>query len=408
MDAKAIRKTVLKSVHALVCETRFPICLALAIVLLGMALGGEERLGSVRDVYDGTLPLDVEVNTFRHIDRVFPSAIVKHGERVFPLPQAKRQLRDVTFVVQGRQFHLADYIRLNRVAGVLVLKDGQIALEQYEFGNTPETRWVSFSMVKSITSTLAAAAVHDALIGGLDDPVTKYLPQLRHSAYDGASIRNVLQMASGVRWNETYTDPSSDRRKMLDLQTQQHPGALLRFMATLPRAARPGTQWNYNTGETYVLGALVRVAVKRPLSQYLSEKFWSSFAMEQDATWWTESPGGVEFGGSGFAATLRDYARFGQFVLQGGVAEGKQVVPRGWFPNAGQPKRVGDELVPYGYMWWSEPQGAFRAFGIFGQSIYVNPSENVVVVVWSAQQKPTGSAVVSDIDFFTGVLQALH
>jgi CubicO group peptidase (beta-lactamase class C family) len=397
-----------KPIRALICETRVAIFLAAVVGLLGLAVGGEERLGSVQDVYDGTLPLEVEVNTFRHIDRVFPSAVVKHGGRVFPLPQAPRQLRDVTFLSRGRQLHLADYIRLNRVAAVLVLKDGQIALERYEFSNTPQTRWVSFSVVKSITSTLAAAAVQDRLIGGLDDPVTKYLPQLRDSGYDGASIRNVLQMASGVRWNETYTDPSSDRRKMLDLQTQQRPGALLHFMATLPRAARPGTEWNYNTGETYVLGALVRAAVKRPLSQYLSEKIWSSFAMEQDATWWTESPGGVEFGGSGFAATLRDYGRFGQFVLQGGVAGSKQVVPGGWFPNAGQPKRVGDQLVPYGYMWWSEPQGAFRAFGIFGQSIYVNPKENVVIVVWGAQQKPTGSAVVSDTDFFAGVLQALH
>jgi CubicO group peptidase (beta-lactamase class C family) len=397
-----------KPIRALICETRVAIFLAAVVGLLGLAVWGEERLGSVQDVYDGTLPLEVEVNTFRHIDRVFPSAVVKHGGRVFPLPQAPRQLRDVTFLSRGRQLHLADYIRLNRVAAVLVLKDGQIALEQYEFSNTPQTRWVSFSVVKSMTSTLAAAAVQDRLIGGLDDPVTKYLPQLRDSGYDGASIRNVLQMASGVRWNETYTDPSSDRRKMLDLQTQQLPGALLHFVATLPRAARPGTEWNYNTGETYVLGALVRAAVKRPLSQYLSEKIWSSFAMEQDATWWTESPGGVEFGGSGFAATLRDYGRFGQFVLQGGVAGSKQVVPGGWFPNAGQPKRVGDQLVPYGYMWWSEPQGAFRAFGIFGQSIYVNPKENVVIVVWGAQQKPTGSAVVSDTDFFAGVLQALH
>jgi CubicO group peptidase (beta-lactamase class C family) len=397
-----------KPVHALIRETHLSVCLVATLGLLGVELGGEERLGSVKDVYDGRLPLDIEVNTFRHIDRVFPSAVVKHGDRVFPLPQAKRQLRDVTFRSMGGQLHLSDYIRLNRVAGVLVLKDGQIALERYEFGNTPETRWVSFSVVKSITSTLAAAAVYDGLIGGLDDPVTKYLPQLRHSAYDGASVRNVLQMASGVRWNEAYTDASSDRRKMLDLQTQQRPGALLRFMTTLPRAARPGTEWNYNTGETYVLGALVRAAVKRPLSQYLSEKIWSSFAMEKDANWWTESPGGVEFGGSGFAATLRDYGRFGEFVLQGGVAGGKQVVPAGWFPNAGQPKRVGDELVPYGYMWWSEPDGAFRAFGIFGQSIYLNPKQNVVVVVWSAQQKPTGSAVLSDNAFFAGVLQALN
>jgi hypothetical protein len=187
-----------KPIRALICETRVAIFLASIVGLLGLAVGGEERLGSVQDVYDGTLPLEVEVNTFRHIDRVFPSAVVKHGGRVFPLPQATRQLRDVTFLSRGRQLHLADYIRLNRVAAVLVLKDSQIALERYEFGNTPQTRWVSFSVVKSITSTLAAAAVQDRLIGGLNDPVTNYLPQLRRSAYDGASIRNVLQMASGV------------------------------------------------------------------------------------------------------------------------------------------------------------------------------------------------------------------
>ncbi len=362
----------------------------------------------MRDVYDGTLPLDLEVNTFRHIDRVFPSAVVKTGGPALPLPNATSQLSDVTFLSGGQQLHLSDYLRLNRVAGLLVLKDGQVELERYQFGNNPQTRWVSFSVVKSITSTLAAAAIEDKLIGGLDDPVTKYLPQLRGSGYDRSSIRNVLQMASGVRWNEAYTDPSSDRRKMLDLQMVQRPGALLQFMSTLPKAAQPGTEWNYNTGETYVLGALVRAAVKRPLSQYLSEKIWSRLAMEQDATWWTESPGGVEFGGSGFAATLRDYGRFGQFVLQGGVIGKTPVVPPGWFPDAGQPKRVGNRVVPYGYMWWSEPEGAFRAFGIFGQSIYVNPQRKIVIVVWSAQQKPTGSAAVSDIDFFAGVLQALR
>lgn len=383
------------------------IAYASAFACICLAATAAEQIGSIRQVYEGTLPLPLEVNTFRHIDRVFPSAVVQHGGRAFPLPRASTQLRDVSFLSGGQALHLADYVRLNRVAGLLVLKDGQIALEQYQFGNTPDTRWVSFSVVKSITSTLAAAAVQDRLIGGLDDSVTKYLPQLRGSGYDGATVRNLLQMASGVRWNEAYTDPGSDRRKMLDLQSAQKPGALLQFMATLPRAAQPGAEWNYNTGETFVLGALVRAAVKRPLSQYLGEKIWSRFAMEADATWWTESPGGTEFGGSGFAATLRDYGRFGQFVLAGGVAGGAPVVPRGWFPDAGQPKRVGGRLVPYGYMWWPEPDGAFRAFGIFGQSIYINPARHVVIVVWSAQPKPTGSAQASDSGFFTGVLQAL-
>ena len=123
--------------------------------------------------------------------------------------------------------------------------------------------------------------------------------------------------------------------------------------------------------------------------------------MEQDATWWTESPGGVEFGGSGFAATLRDYGRFGQFVLQGGVAGGSTGRPGGWFPNAGQPKRVGDRTCSCtGICGGASPTEHSEAFGIFGQSIYVNPKEKIVIVVWSAQQKPTGSAVVSDVDFF--------
>ncbi len=371
------------------------------------ALGAGETIGSVRDVYDGTLPFNVEVNTFRHIDQIFPSAIVKRGTQVLTLPKGPRPLADISFESGGQQMHLSDYIRLNRVAGLLILKNRQILLERYEFGNTAETRWVSFSVVKSITSTLAAAAMQDGLIKSLDDPVTRYLPHLRGSGYDGASVRNVLQMASGVRWNETYTDPASDRRKMLDLQMEKRPGVLLQYMARLGRAAAPGTRWNYNTGETYVLGALVRAAVKRPLSEYLSEKIWSKFGMESDATWWTESPGGIEFGGSGFAATLRDYARFGEFVLEGGLAQGKPVVPSGWFPDAGQPKRVGNSVVPYGYMWWSEPGGAFRAFGIFGQSVYINPREHVVIVVWSAQQQPTGSAIVSDTGFFDNAIRAM-
>ena len=387
---------------------RAPRFLPIALSLVALAFAREERLGSVKDLYDGNLPLNVKVNTFRHIDRVFPSASVRHGTKIAPLPRAARQLEDVTIQSAGQQLQLADYIRLNRVTGLLVLNDGRIALERYAMGNTPQSRWVSFSVVKSITSTLAAAALRDELVASLDDPVTKYLPQLRGSGYDRATIRNILQMASGVRWNEAYTDPNSDRRRMLDLQNAQRPGALLAFMATLPAASPPGTSWNYNTGETYVLGALVRAAVKRPVSQYLSEKIWSTFAMEEDATWWTESPGGVEFGGSGFAATLRDYGRFGQFVLENGNSAGKQVVPAGWFPDAGLPKRVGDRLVPYGYMWWSEPGGAFRAYGIFGQSIYINPKQRVVIVVWSAQQKPTGSAMVNDLDFYEGVLRALR
>jgi CubicO group peptidase (beta-lactamase class C family) len=375
----------------------------------------ENAIGSVQDVYNGTLTPDMQVNTFRHIDRLFPTRTISHGAFVSPLPKTSRQLKNVSFVSGGRKHDLFDYLSLNRVSGLLVLKDGKIALEDYELGNNEKSRWVSWSVAKSISSTLVGAAIQDSYIASLDDKVTKYLPKLAGGAYADVTIRNLLQMASGVRWNETYTDPKSDRRRMLDLQIAQKPGTILQFMAALPRAGAPGTVWNYSTGETHIVGALVSAAVKRPLAQYLSQKIWSKFGMESDATWWLESPDGLEVGGSGLSATLRDYGRFGQFVLNGGVAGKEHIVPANWFSEAGSPKRVGGRFVNYGYMWWivdssegSLQQGAFEAVGIFGQLMYINPKQRVVIVVWSARPKPTGSTVISDDDFFAAVVAALQ
>lgn len=211
-----------------------------------------------------------------------------------------------------------DFISFNRVAGLLILKDGEIVFETYQLGNTEQTRWMSMSVVKSILSALVGAAIQDSHIASIDDPVTTYLPQLEGSAYDGVTVRNALQMASGVKWDETYTDISSDRRKMLEAQNSLRPGAVLELMATLPRAAEPGTRFNYSTGETHVVGALLRVATAQPLAEYLSERIWARFGMESDATWWLEAPDGLEVGGSGLSATLRDYGRFGWFLLNGG------------------------------------------------------------------------------------------
>ncbi len=388
--------------------------LPLACAILTLSAESSKPPVSIRAVYDGTLSPDVEVNTFRHIDRLFPSRVVRHGASVLPLPKSKHHLAGLSLSSGDRTYSLAEYLALNKVSGVLVLKNGAVALEEYRLGNTDASSWVSWSLVKSISSTLLGAAIQDGYVESLDDKVTKYLPQLSGSAYEGVSIRNLLQMASGVNWNETYTDPQSDRRHMLELQIAGRPGSILQFMAKLPRLSPPGTRWNYSTGETHILGALIRAAVKRPLAQYLSEKIWSKVGMESDATWWLESPGGLEVGGSGLSATLRDYGRFAVFVLGNGKASGAQIVPAGWFPDAGAPKLVGGHLVPYGYMWWSFGpdaeaihQGAFEAVGIFGQFIYLNPRHQAAIVAWSAREKPTGSTVVSDSDFFASVVSAL-
>ncbi len=381
--------------------------LAASLFIQPCVVGAAETIGTVTQVYDGTLTSDIQVNTFRHIDRLFPVRVVKHGPHVLALLPAPRRLTTVGFSSGGKTYDLIDYMALNRVTALLVLKDGRIAYEDYEMGNTEKTRWMSMSMVKSITASLMGAAIRDGYIKNIDDPVTQYVAKLRGSAYDGVSIRNLLQMASGVKWDETYTDPASDRRRMLTAQIAQRPGAILDLMAKLPRAGAPGTIWNYSTGETFVAGAVVRAAVGRPLAQYLSERIWTKAGMESDATWWLESPGGLEIGGSGLSATLRDYGRFGLFLMNGGVAAGEKILPDGWVREAGSSKTVGGKVVDYGYMMWPFPaksgsvnDGAFEALGIYGQHIYVNPREHVVIVVWSALPKPSGKETIADEDFF--------
>ena len=372
-------------------------------------------IGTVTQVYDGTLTSDIQVNTFRHIERLFPVRIVKHGPNVLALPAAAKRLTQVKFNSHGKTYDLIDYMALNRVTALLVLKDGKIAYEDYESGNTEKTRWMSMSIAKSITSSLIGAAIQDGHIKSIDDPVTRYVAELKGSAYDGVSIRYLLQMASGVQWDETYTNPASDRRRMLEAQIAQRPGAIMHLMAGLPRAGTPGTIWNYSTGETFVAGAVVRAAVGRSLAQYLSERIWTKAGMESDATWWLESPDGLEIGGSGLSATLRDYGRFGLFLMNGGVAGGEKILPDGWVREAGTSKTIGGKIVDYGYMMWpfsalpgSPNEGAFEALGIYGQHVYVNPREHVVIVVWGALPKPTGMQTIADEDFFAAATEALR
>ncbi len=374
-----------------------------------------EPIGTVRQIYDGVLTPDLAVNTFRNIDRLFPVRTVPRAAQPSPLPVAGTPLGPVHFSDRGKRYAIEDYLELNRVTGLLVLKDGRVKLERYRYGNTERTRWMSMSIAKSLTSTLIGAAVKQGYINSLADPVTRYVPSLAGSAYEGVSVRDVLMMSSGVRWNETYTDPASDRRRLLEAQIAQKPGSALAVMKALPRAAAPGTVNNYNTGETQVAAEILRAAVGRPLATYLSERIWSKVGMEADANWWLDSPDGVEIGGSGFSATLRDYGRFGLFVLNGGIAAGEAIVPANWMREATTPKILrSGKALDYGYLWWTgttpaaRRDGAYSAEGIHGQFLYVNPAANVVIVVWSAQPKPLGGAVVDDWLFFDAVAAALR
>jgi CubicO group peptidase (beta-lactamase class C family) len=367
-----------------------------------------ELIGTVRQVYDGQLYPDIQVNTFRNIHRLFPTRTVRSGANPYPLPPTEERLRNFSFEWNGREYDLYDYLSLNRVSGLLVVKDGQVVFEDYFLGNGPRTRWMSMSVVKSITATLVGMAIKDGYIDSIDDPLTDYLPMFRGSAYDGVTVKHLLQMASGVAWNETYTDASSDRRAMLEAQISQEPGSILRLMAGLERAAQPGTRQHYSTGETQVVGALVAAATGQNVADYLTRKIWQPFGMETDATWWLESEDGLEIGGSGLSATLRDYARFGLFMLNGGVIAGEPTLPDGWIRDATSPGINPMYGSDYGYMWWLLDLDAYAAIGIFGQYVYVHPDSNLVVAMWSAQPKPTGRQTIDEEAFLKALTLELQ
>jgi CubicO group peptidase (beta-lactamase class C family) len=353
-----------------------------------------------------TSPLDTtpenQAATYRHFDRIAPTRLIRHGASVLPLPPHHVSLSALHYDFDGHTFSIDDYMQRNRTSGLLILKGSELALERYAMGNNASTRWTSFSVAKSLTSTLVGAALQDGSIRSLDDTVAQYVPQLIGSAYGESSIRDVLRMCSGVRWIEEYTSTGdSDIARLLQASRSGEAGAVMELLRTRQRVAPTGSVFNYSTGDSHVLSAVVVAATGQHMSDYLSDKIWTPMGMEADGYWMLDEKDGLEMGGNNFSARLRDYARFGQFILGGGVINGTNVLPVGWVELAGQPdsavtahgKLYPDYALGYGYQWWCLPletqanpfhDGAFIADGVFGQFIYINPAEDMVVVVWSA------------------------
>lgn len=340
---------------------------------------------------------EAQIISFRNIQELSPTRAIEAGDYTLALPSAPVDFSDFHYQVGGQQYSLDQFMIHNDIAGLLVLKDGKNVYERYGLGNDEHSLWVSFSMAKSVVSMLTGAAIKDGYIHSLDDKVTDYLPQMKGSSYDDLSIRNVLQMASGVQWNEDYADPKSD--------VASSPGDLVElfhFLGNKERVAPPGDKFNYNTGETNLAGAILRAAIGNNLATYLTYKIWQPFGMESDATWQTHGLGNGELGGCCINATLRDFGRIGLFAMNGGVlADGTQVFPPNWMLESTTPSKGSEQ---YGYLWWLEGDGIFRASGIYGQGIYINPANNVVVVALSAWRTAQGAEYSAHRD---GVFQAI-
>jgi CubicO group peptidase (beta-lactamase class C family) len=310
---------------------------------------------------------------FRALDRISLLAkwhVVQGRNTPRPLPPGPplQQLPEIDAYMAGQ-----------RSSALLIVHDGKLRLERYGLDFDSAGRWTSFSVAKSFTSTLLGAAIQDGFIQSMDDKVSTYIPQMKGSAYDDVSIRQLLTMTSGVRWNEDYADPNADVAQFNNHQPAPGEDALVSYLRRLPRDVPAGERWLYSTGETNLVGILVSEATKKPLSQYLEEKIWKPAGMEQQATW-ILSKTGQEISGCCIQAATRDFARFGMFILDGATENGKSILPDGWLQQATRKRAdIGQSGRGYGYQWWTYDDGSFAARGIFGQGIFIDPQRKIVI-----------------------------
>ena len=345
------------------------------------------------------MPQALRQQAFGNVQTLSETRTVVASKTPHPLVPKLKDWSDFEYEVNGETFSLDDYFKRPAARGLIVLQGDEILLERYGAGNTPETRWITFSVTKSVTSLLIGAAIHDGFIGSVDELVTDYIPRLKGSAYDGVRIRDILHMASGVAWNEDYADPESDVAQAGAANGIE----LTQYLNTLPREAQPGTRFNYNTGETNLVGELLRAAIGNNASRYLQNKIWQPFGMEHDAYWLLSSAGGVETGGCCINATLRDYARIGRFVLADGVLpSGERVVPTNWIRDSVTPSQGSEN---YGYLWWLYDEGAFSARGIFQQRIFIDPTRDAVIATHGNALNATGD---EDQDHTDALIEALR
>ncbi len=323
---------------------------------------------------------------FANWDRAFPTRTIARGKLVHPLPEGAPL---PTFAASGRgALQLQRSIDDFKLAGIVVLHDGKLRLERYALGHGPAGRWASFSVAKSLTSTLVGAAIKDGYISSVDDAVTRYIPELNGSAYDGVTVRQLLTMTSGAKWNEDYLDVNADVALFYSAPVEPGTDATVSYMRRLTRDVTPGQRWHYSTGETNLIGVLVARATGRDLAAYASEKIWAPYGMEQDAAWMLDRSG-HEHGGCCLVAATRDYARFGQFILDGARIDGQSIVADGWLEAATRKQvDIGQPGGGYGYQWWTRDNGPFNAFGLHGQQIHIDPARRLVVAINSAWPVP--------------------
>ena len=366
------------------------VSVAVIIVLgAGVAFNYERlhRLYRVVKLFDK----GVIIENFRNMDSIFAKRIV-HGAAKPSIFERALQPLPSTFNYNRKNIDLQKFLEDQWTTGLVVIKDGQITFEEYWLGNDETTKAISWSVSKSMISALVGIAIEEGLIKDIHAPVTEYVRFLKGTGYDGVPIKHILQMSSGVRFNEDYADFHSDINRMGRMMALNTP--IDDFVASLENGREPGTYHHYVSMDTQVLAMVLREVTKTTIASFMEEKLWKRIGTESDGYWLVDK-NGMELAFGAFNAVLRDYARFGLLYLQNGRWDGKTIVPSDWVHASVTPDaphlQPGDNplsywVLGYGYQWWIpvKPEGDFLAMGIYGQYIYIHPTYRVVIAKTSA------------------------
>ena len=327
---------------------------------------------------------NVSALAFREMDQLFTTRSVARSGPVWELPRTDHAM-DFSYSWQGSSYSAEDFLERTYTNALLVMKNGRIVTEIYRNNSTPQSRFIGWSMTKSITSVLIGCAMEDGYIDSLDTAISHYLPELIGGGYEDVSIRHVMQMRSGVDYEERYDFANPG------IAASNHISSLVKnnsrftdIAKTLSRINQPGEVFQYKTIDTALLGWLIERSTGMSISAYTERCLWKPLGAESDGFYIMDGPPGIgrEFSGAGYNATLRDYARVGQMVLNGGVANGQRIVSEDWInlstqPSGGEDQRRGG----YGYQWWTMGNSeAFSAIGLQGQYIYIDPDTETVIV----------------------------
>ena len=356
------------------------------------------RVHKVKTLYDK----DKIVYNFLNMDKIFPTREIKASKNPRPLKRNIKTLPE-TFFFEGEEKNLQEYLDYFWSDGMIVLHKNEMVYENYWLGNNENKRHISWSVAKSFISALVGIAYEEGLIDSLDDPVTKYLDDFKETGYDGVTIKDILQMSSGVLFNEDYADYDSDINRFGRAVAT---GTSMRdFSKTLTREREPGTYMHYVSINTQVLGFLLQEVTNKSISQYLYDKIWNPLGME-DSAYFILDDVKDEFALGGLNATLRDYAKFGLLYLQNGRWNDNQIISKQWIEDSHSTDGI--HLVPgeretssnpwgYGYQWWVPgfPDTDYTASGVYNQYIYIDPLSEIVIAKTSSNYKYTSELQMS-------------